>query len=303
MASSLACGADRAVERTRVLCAAPGETPWELWQRTPTPQLVGLVAGLWAGDSGTPFARHRVLPSGELTLMLHLGPPQRVIERGGTASDELLRAGSVSGLQERPATFEAEHPNTRVVALRLLPLGAWALFGGLPLSELTGRVLEPECVFGGRVGIEPLRQRMIEAPDLGDALDLLERWLVARLYLTPAAHAATRAACELLARTQGELRVARLSREVGVSARRLNELFLRQIGLPAKRYARILRFRHAVQRLSTAPVTDLARLALECGYYDQPHLYRDFRELATLTPGQYLMALGRGLDGPLVVSG
>jgi AraC-like DNA-binding protein len=303
MVRSLECDLDRAVGRTRVLRAAPGEAPWELWQRTPTPQLVGLVAGLWAGDSGTPFARHRVLPSGELTLMLHLGPPQRVVERGGTACDELLRAGSVSGLQECAATFEAEHPHTRVVALRLLPLGAWSLFAGLPLSELTGQVLEPDCVLGGRAGIEPLRQRMIEAPELGDALDLLERWLVARLCATPVPHAATRTASELLSRTQGGLRVDRLSREVGVSARRLNELFRRQIGLPPKRYARILRFRHAVQRLSAAPVTDLARLALECGYYDQSHLYRDFRELATLTPGEYQVALGRGLDGPLVVSG
>jgi len=241
------------------------------------------------------------MPSGQLTLMLHLGPPQRVVERSGAARDELLRAGFVSGLQEGPATFEAERANTCVVALDLLPLGAWALFRGLPLSGLTGQVLEPECILGAAV--ERLRQQMIEAVDLGRALDLLERWLVARLRLAPAPHAATLAATELLACTQGTLRVERLAREVGVSARRLNELFLRQVGVPAKRYARILRFRRAVRRLSSAPGVNLARLALECGYYDQAHLYRDFRELATLTPPEYLVALGDGLDGPLVVSG
>src|SRR5271166_5074445 len=117
MASSLEFDVHRGIERTRVLRAAPGEAPWELWQRTPVSRLAGLVAGLWAGDSATPLARHRVLPSGELTLMLHLGPPQRVVERGGTTRDELLRAGFVAGLQERPATFEAEYANTRVAAL------------------------------------------------------------------------------------------------------------------------------------------------------------------------------------------
>jgi AraC-like DNA-binding protein len=233
--------------------------------------------------------------------MLHLGFPQRVIERDGAPRNELLRLGFVSGLQERPATFEAEHANTRVVTVSLLPLGAWALFGGLPLSELTGQVLEPECILGA--GIELLRQEMIEAMNLGEALDLLERWLVARLCAAPAAHAATLAASELLARTKGRLRVDRLSHEVGISARRLNELFLQQIGVSVKRYARILRFGHAAQRLSRAPVTDLAGLALECGYYDQAHLHRDFRELAMLSPSEYLVALGSGLDGPLVVSG
>jgi AraC-like DNA-binding protein len=233
--------------------------------------------------------------------MLHLGPPQRLVERSGAARDELLRAGFVSGLQEGPATFEAEHANTRVVALHLLPLGAWALFRGLPLSELTCQVLEPEYILGA--AIERLRQQMIEAVDLGKALDLLERWLVARLRLAPAPHAAVLATAELLSCTQGALRVERLSREVGFSARRLNELFLLQVGVPVKRYARILRFQHAVRRLSCAPGANLARLALECGYYDQAHLYRDFRELATLTPTAYLVALGDGLDGPLVVSG
>jgi transcriptional regulator GlxA family with amidase domain len=88
-----------------------------------------------------------------------------------------------------------------------------------------------------------------------------------------------------------------------VSTRRLRELFVREVGVSPKRLARILRFRAALERLAAAPAVDLTQLALECGYYDQAHLDRDFRELASMTPSEYRVARGAGLDGPDVLPG
>jgi AraC-like DNA-binding protein len=292
-----------ATSRTHVARGGCDEAPWELWQRRPPGGLAGLVPGLWAGSSPNAFARHRTLPNGELTLMLHLGPPQRLVERDGAPCDELRRAGFIAGLQERPATFECLEAHTRVAAVRLSPLGGWVLFGGVPQVELTGQVLEPDAVLGPRSGIESLRQRMLEATDLGVALDLLETWLLGRLRAARTPHGATRSAIRLLAGSTGGFRVDALARETGVSPRRLHELFLREVGVPAKRLSRIVRFRHTLERLATAPSVDLAQLALECGYYDQSHLYRDFRDLATMTPLDYLVAHGEGLDGVDVLSG
>jgi AraC-like DNA-binding protein len=44
-------------------------------------------------------------------------------------------------------------------------------------------------------------------------------------------------------------------------------------------------------------------VALDAGYADEAHLCRDFRELALLTPREYLDAHGDGLDGPEVIEG
>ncbi|MDX1650482.1 MAG: helix-turn-helix domain-containing protein, partial [Myxococcota bacterium] len=248
-------------------------------------------------------ARHRTLPNGEVLLMLHLGPTQRLAERDGAPCDEHLADVFLAGLQERPSTYVCGAAGTRVAALRLTPAGAWRLLGGLPQAELTTRVLELEAVLGSRAGVRALRERMGDAPDLGAALDHLEDWVARRLHAAPVPDATGGAAWALLQRSGGALRVDALAARTGVPPRRLHALFLREVGMPAKRVARILRFRRALSGIARAPAVDLARLARECGYYDQSHLYRDFRALAGMTPWRYRRAHDDGLHEPDVISG
>jgi AraC-like DNA-binding protein len=273
--------------RTTAYRGLSGNIRWELWLRRPPAGFAHLVAGLWAGHADTSDSRHRLLPSGEVWLMFNLGPPQRVAEVNGSGPGQVVRTACVSGLFDRPLSFESVQRHPRVVGVRLLPLGAWALFGGLPLLDLANQVVDLEAVLGSAVGVEPLRQRLLEARDLGAGLDLVEDWLIARLITGPSAHPVTQEAWRRLRIVQGDLQVEALSRDLDVSARHLNGLFHRQIGLAAKGLMRILRFEHAQDLLIEAGTSDLAGLANQCGYYDQAHMNRDFRELADLTPTEY----------------
>ncbi len=277
--------------RTRVVREPPGESAWEMWVRTPPSALAGYVASLWAGDADAPYACHRVLPNGELMLMFNLGPPQRVVEGGGSARGAVHRTAWICGLQERPLAIESTIHHPRAVAVQLRPLGAWSVLAGLPLRDLANEMLDLESVLGRLGGVESLRQRLIEAPDLGIALDLVEEWLVARIAAGPSAHATTRAALARLARDGGEMRVAAIARELGVSSRYLNELFHREVGVPAKSLARIVRLGRALAELGAGRVDDLVGVALDCGYFDQSHLHRDFRDLTGLTPTEYVASM------------
>jgi AraC-like DNA-binding protein len=90
-----------------------------------------------------------------------------------------------------------------------------------------------------------------------------------------------------LTRNRGRLSVADFANAAGVGERQLRRTCLRHSGLSPKQLARILRFRHASNRLHEG-VRDLARLALDCGYYDQAHMTLDFRDLAGASPARYL---------------
>jgi AraC-like DNA-binding protein len=49
----------------------------------------------------------------------------------------------------------------------------------------------------------------------------------------------------------------------------------------------VLRFQRALERANAEPSRSWAELAHTAGYSDQPHLNRDFRELAGISPGRY----------------
>lgn len=269
----------------RVLRGEAEGVRWELWLREPPAELRGLVAGLWAGDADSPTACHRALPNGELWLMVNLGPAQRVVDPNGSGAAEVVRGAFVMGLCDRPVDVESVDRHPRVVCVRFRPLGAWAFFGGLPMAELANRVYDLDAMLDAAAGVGRLRQRLIDAPDLGTALILLESWLAERLARGRDAHPVTGEALRRLAATPGE-RVEPLARRLGVTPRHLNALFRREVGLSVKGLARVLRFDRALDCLAR-PGAELAAVAHQCGYFDQAHLNRDFRQLAGLTPTEY----------------
>ncbi len=86
--------------------------------------------------------------------------------------------------------------------------------------------------------------------------------------------------------SHGSVPIGALADEVGWSRRHLVAKFRQQVGLPPKTFARIVRFQHLLSRLTAE--ANWTRLAAECGYYDQAHMNRDFREFAGTTPTDYL---------------
>ncbi len=82
-----------------------------------------------------------------------------------------------------------------------------------------------------------------------------------------------------------------LATELGCSRKHLVAQFHEQIGAAPKTIARILRFQHAVRLFNrasaTSPVSG-ADIASACGYFDQAHFIKDFRQLAGITPTEYL---------------
>jgi AraC-like DNA-binding protein len=80
--------------------------------------------------------------------------------------------------------------------------------------------------------------------------------------------------------------IAHLRGETGWSKTRLVSTFRDQIGVAPKLYARIVRFTRAAELLQ-AGRSSLIDVALAAGYYDQPHMNADFRDLSGMTPREF----------------
>ena len=90
---------------------------------------------------------------------------------------------------------------------------------------------------------------------------------------------------ERVASFQGNIRVDALAAGSGISRRTLERLFKDEVGIPPKAFIRFIRFQNAVEKLRNGTYTRLAEIAYDCGYADQSHFIKDFKELFGGLPG------------------
>ena len=179
------------------------------------------------------------------------------------------------------------------IDLELTPLGAWSVLG-MPLDALTGQTVRLEDAFGaaGNTLVDELHA----TADWDMRLDAVERFLISRAQAGPRPTPAVAWAIRRLWQTDGRERVDSLAAQLGCSRRYLHARFREQVGLAPKTVARLIRFGAVRRRIERAPVR-WADVAYECGYADQSHLNRDFRELAGTTPGDFVTRLLPGYGG------
>jgi AraC-like DNA-binding protein len=87
--------------------------------------------------------------------------------------------------------------------------------------------------------------------------------------------------------THGCIEISELSADLGYCRKHLVSLFQREIGLSPKAFARVLRFSQALRRVRSSNQPQWDELALDCGYFDQSHLIREFQAYTGHSPGSF----------------
>jgi len=247
------------------------------------PYLLGAPEG-WE-QTGVQAALREV-PFPGVPLILNLGAPWQIADPG---SPPQRRDSFVAGMHAAPSLVHAGDTAWACIELRLTPLGAHRLLG-LPMHELANRTVELEELLPGA---SELTARLGETCSWSRRFDLVEAFLARRLAGSVPPSLEVEWSWHRLRRSGGRASIGGLAAELGWSHRRLIARFREQIGLAPKTAARVLRFDRAVGALRSTTARGLAEIALDCGYFDQAHLNRDFRELAGTTPTEFL---GSSLD-------
>lgn len=225
-----------------------------------------------------------MLPDGCLDIIFNLGA-QPHPEHGPGHGMAAFTVGAMTD----PVTFRLAG-RVDIIGVRFRPGGAAALFQ-LSARELTDRVVDLEDTWSR--GDEVL-DRLRHSEGMAQRLSVLEETLLESIGQAQTPPRIVTLASELIEAGGGRISVTELEGAVGISRRHLHRLFGDWVGLGPKVACRIARFQRAAARLRSAGDGGWARIAHECGYHDQAHLIRDFREFAGLTPGEYLDERSRG---------
>lgn len=260
----------------------------EYGERPPPAALRPFVRTYWTlRGAGAECSPQPVLPDGSTELIVHRARPFRrhTAGQGNQRQSPLLFVGQM----RVPVVLEPDGA-AEVVAIRFRPHGAFALLG-CPQDRLVDEIVEVEGL--GLPWLTAAARRAREAPTSAAAVEQLERALLHHLDRhAPRWDGRVGAALAVIARAEGDVRVERAAAAAGTSRRHLERLFVEQIGLGPKVFARLVRFQAAAARLIAEPGAALSAVSGDGGYFDQSHMIRDFLAFAGASPQELRSRLG-----------
>lgn len=265
--------------RTRLVRHDSPEMRFELAFSAPDPSLCAYVRQYVGGfeRASTPVCR-RELPSGDIPLIINFDGIVRERKSDGP-SGWAEHKTFTAGLHDAFTIVESSGPS-HGIQVNFTALGA-RLFYDRQLADFTNRTIELEDVFGRSA--DTLVARLHDATSWDARFDILDHEIRSRIAAAQQPAPEVTWASKILAATGGRARIGDIRRDIGWSERHFAVQFRHQFGLTPKAFARILRFGRAARALGQGEAT-LASVALACGYYDQAHFTRDFREFAGITP-------------------
>ncbi|EOM77367.1 transcriptional regulator [Rhodococcus rhodnii LMG 5362] len=222
---------------------------------------------------------HLGMPSPQLTVVVTLGP-----DIGFAGTPVPAQAGSrfaalASGIAEAPV--EIVHDGTQYgMQLTFTPWGARALFG-IPAGALGPWLVDLGEVLGADA--RELRDRAAAAATWPERFAVLDDVLVRRLRPVDVAPELREAWRALV--TNPRARVGDVAGRVGWSRRTLSSRFTAEFAVTPKTASRLARFARS-HRLARGEAP-LAEIAVRCGYADQAHLDREWRDLAGVSPTRW----------------
>jgi len=244
-------------------------------QIRPSAGLAKYIEFYWILEDRSPASCiQRIVPDGRAGIILNFANPFESHAQGTwKPQPECFFVGQITG----PLSLRPSGP-AGMLGIQFRPHGVARLLR-LPVSDLTDSAIALEDLSRG------LFRKLESVRDLPlrQAVHPLDRILhtfmeQARIDDDPVAYAV-----EEIERTGGLMSIKDLADRLGWSSRQLQRRFKNGVGISPKLFGRMQRFQ-GVFRVMEGPATNWVDAAIHCGYYDQAHLIRDFREFSGQTP-------------------
>lgn len=248
----------------------------EFHPRVPLRRFVECIWTLQSDSSPAPTSPERILPDGCAELILNFGVPFLQHHDDGTTrlQPEQFLVGQIT----KPLLISPSGP-VELIGIRFQPGGTTPFFR-IPMGEITNEVVDLKLLSSEFAS--ELTRELEPSTTLPEKVKLLEALLARQLTNRSLDSATLSLAAEIVERG-GLVSLDRLATAAGISSRQLERRFVREVGIGPKLLCRILRFQQVFRALECDDL-NWAPIAVECGYYDQAHLIRDFRQFAAQTP-------------------
>lgn len=247
---------------------------------------------LYEGYEGE-HSSERILPTGTNELVINLRENElRIYDAEQPDLCTRFSGAVVSGAYGKGFVSDSEE-EAFIMGIHFKPGGAFP-FLRLPADELADAHVDLETLWGYSANL--LREQLCEASTAAHRFQLFETALMQHLFRPIEHHYAVATALDVM-KERVDVNVRDIAKDIGLSQRRFAQLFKREVGMTPKLFSRVQRFQRVRSIIhQQEKAADWAGIAMECGYFDQSHLIREFLEFSGLSPAAYLRLYGRFLD-------
>lgn len=241
----------------------------------PRDELREYVRYYWVLESDEPCSV-LTFPIGCCQIIFHRKSPLLIPELGKSQS-----LFTISGQVNFPAHIQSEgnlemivavfYPHTLSIFIDTSPSTFYNL-------EISGYDLE-------NIQLNEIATRVLECKSTIMGIEILEKWLMSRIKLTLNLKRTQYSINQLL--NNPTITINTLADSSCLCKKQFQRIFQEFVGMNPKEYARIVRFQKALWMMQRGDM-NFAGIASECGYADQSHFIRDFKQMSGCTPKSLL---------------
>jgi len=221
---------------------------------------------------------YKVIP--DTSIVLGFQYKGKLLYLNNTDEKTLARSG-VSGLNDQYKVFK-NSANIGTVLVFFTETGA-AHFFKQPLHELFKESISLDN-FMLQSALMILEEQLCEAQTDSERIAVVEEFLLSRVRPIEADKLVL-AALALIHKSKGSIRIKELAEQLHTSQSPLEKRFRQTVGTSPKKFASIVRLKHAIQMRSSN--SSLTELSYELGFYDQAHFIKEFKTFTGDTPESY----------------
>lgn len=192
-----------------------------------------------------------------------------------------------TGIQTSSKGFVIFKGPTTLVNIHFKPIGFYYIFNIKP-GELINKMGDNEDILSKE--ILSIHGKMNEAENIDESINLLQQFLIHKLMSQKPKyrHAGIIKASDFLLSQKGVYSISKLASLCNMTLQTFEVQFTEQVGINPKYFSRILRFSLAVNLKIHRPFKKWNEIANICGYYDQNHFNKEFKQFTFLNPKKFL---------------
>lgn len=232
----------------------------------------------WIVEGNSDVTTQKIVPDGFTEIVFHFGDLYRFRNYRG---EERIQSRCILAGQITQPVYLTPTGKSGVLGIKFKPTGIWKLFGW-EMNSFTDKAVD--LMELPRLKLNNLIDQLVLVDSNSIRVELVEQYLLNQR-VEARATIVDNVANEITV-SNGIVSINELCEKFSLSPRKLERMFNEQVGISAKRYARLVRFRHVFQLLKKEE-WNKAEATYLAGYFDQAHFNKEFKTFSGEDPRSY----------------